>query len=671
MGDPEDKGKPAKAKGKAKPPKLPDDAPQDVKDFVDCKGDSVTLDPTKKGFLPEIPVIGAPNVKIEKGAKAGTAKISLSKAGGLLDTSFTVGVKDGHLDADTTGVKPEFVKDEIDKWVKKYNDWLDAKKRKLQDVTVKDGKATITKVPVAAGQTSVPTDGPGWGKKVLVGTAVTVALVGGGYVAYNAISDDGGSADTGDAAAVVEPAANAFDCPDPASCVATYDALIQGVGVTINHTDPPPVDVITGEPGNSGAIVTGVTTWDDLIQIAAVCGGQTVTGQGQADADGVFTVPLPVYQFAPCEITEFKLKTGATFSDGLPVDALDITSFDVTENEVQVDQAVIQQYLDEISAHEDEVADAKAVADLFDPGNLCFVDTLLTDAPVRQAFAALCPTGQSFYGLQAVNSPDEGDPVLVGGVTFDGFDAPTLDDLFGSGGAFPCGDGDAGITVCPDPAATFPPGPLSIYQAVFPGGAPQDFTLTLPGQGEVTVEPDGADTVVSADGVDPSIRVILRDGAVTVVIAGPAPAGIRMGPNLALQPDPTVTLGGGAEQPPAEDDTVQAFATQLAQSLASDDHAFAEERLDPAVLQAFPTECTGHFANLPADPSYAITVVDVGQPAPYVYTPPSLGTSTTVNGVLVVTADITSDGTTDRAELHFGQADDGSYTWFTDCGRSP
>jgi hypothetical protein len=179
MGDPEDKGgagKPAekpKGKGKAKPPKLPDDAPQDVKDFVDCKADSITLDPTKKGFLPEIPVIGAPNVKIEKGAKAGTAKVSLTKAGGLLDTSFTVGVKDGHLDADTTGVKPEFVKDEIDKWVKKYNDWLDAKKRKLQDVTVKDGKATITKVPVAAGQTSVPTDGPGWGKRALVGCSAS------------------------------------------------------------------------------------------------------------------------------------------------------------------------------------------------------------------------------------------------------------------------------------------------------------------------------------------------------------------------------------------------------------------------------------------------------------------------------------------------------------------
>jgi hypothetical protein len=60
MGDPEDKG------GKAKPkqPKLPKDAPKEVKDFLSCKTDELELDAAKKGWLPELPVVGAPNVTI-------------------------------------------------------------------------------------------------------------------------------------------------------------------------------------------------------------------------------------------------------------------------------------------------------------------------------------------------------------------------------------------------------------------------------------------------------------------------------------------------------------------------------------------------------------------------------------------------------------------------------
>jgi hypothetical protein len=715
MGEPEDKGggKPAekpKGKGRAKPPKLPDDAPQDVKDFVDCKSDSITLDPTKKGFLPEIPVIGAPNVKFEKGAKAGTAKVSLTKAGGLLDASFTVGVKDGHLDADTTGVKPEFVKDGIDNWVKKYNDWLDAKKRKLQDITVKDGKATITKAPVAAGQSAVPSDGPGWGKKVLVGTVATVALAGGGYVAYQAISDDDGSTPTEVAA---EPAAgggatvtcgdiasdgandvvdlsslaravsgdcafptgaDAFDCAPPLSCGPYVDALFQGIGVEINHTDEPPVDVITGQQGASGATVVGATTWPDVIQIAADCGGQTVTGQGQADDTGVFRVPIPVYQFGPCEIVQFKLREGTQFSDGLPVSALDVTTFDVTQDELFLSEDEIRTIADRLLAYNDAIAsDALLVAGAFDPGGLCYLNTVVSDAAVRQAFAdALCQPSSpgDHYGLQVVDQPSGGNPDLVGGTTFDGFDQASLDLLFGDNGVFRCGAGNLGYTVCPDPAADFPPGPISVYQGVLPDDFADDLTFEIPGAGDVTVTPGGADSTVSAPD-DLPYRVVVRDGAVTLAVPGVDTDTVTVG-GVEVTLDPTVALSGdsGEPTPPGEEETVQGFATQLAQSLAGDDHSFAQDRLDPAVLQAFPEACPAHFDALPADPSYAITVVDVSQPEPYDYVPPSLGTSITDDGVVVVTADVTSDGETDRAELHFGHAGSG-YTWFTDCGRGP
>ena len=62
----------------AKPPQLPPGAPQDVKDFVDCRSDKVTLDPGTKGLLPDIPVIGAPHVTVAAvPGKPGTAKVTL------------------------------------------------------------------------------------------------------------------------------------------------------------------------------------------------------------------------------------------------------------------------------------------------------------------------------------------------------------------------------------------------------------------------------------------------------------------------------------------------------------------------------------------------------------------------------------------------------------------
>jgi hypothetical protein len=319
------------------------------------------------------------------------------------------------------------------------------------------------------------------------------------------------------------------------------------------------------------------------------------------------------------------------------------------------------------------VQDATIVANVFDVGSLCALNTILSDDQVRQAFAdALCdPSFQAYDGLQVVDQSTGSQPIGVGGVTFDGYDQASLDLLFGDGGIFRCGPGHLGYTVCPDPAAVFPPGPISVYQGVLPNDFADDLTFEIPGAGDVTVTPDGADSTVSAPD-DLPYRVVVRDGAVTLAVPGVDADTVTVG-GVEITLDPTVALSGdsGEPTPPGEEETAQGFATQLAQSLASDDHSFAEERLDPAVLQAFPAdECPAHFDALPADPTYAITVIDVGQPGPYDYVPPSLGTSTTVNRVVVVTADVTSDGQTDRAELHFGHADSG-YTWFTDCGRSP
>ena len=79
----------------------------------------------------------------------GTVKVSLKKSP-VLDTSFTITVKDGHLDADTTGVTPQLVKDALDKWLQRYNAWLDANNRKLDGITLETHTERLSEDEFAA-----------------------------------------------------------------------------------------------------------------------------------------------------------------------------------------------------------------------------------------------------------------------------------------------------------------------------------------------------------------------------------------------------------------------------------------------------------------------------------------------------------------------------------------
>ncbi len=145
MGDDKDgKG----GKKKPKPPELPKDAPADVKDFIDCKGNAIELKPGKVTWLglPGGEFLPDPEVSFKAGAQAGTVDITVT-----IGTSMTIpaSVKDGKLDLDTSNVPVGA--DGVQSWVKKLNDWFEANGKKLGPVTLKDGKVSIAKEAIAAG----------------------------------------------------------------------------------------------------------------------------------------------------------------------------------------------------------------------------------------------------------------------------------------------------------------------------------------------------------------------------------------------------------------------------------------------------------------------------------------------------------------------------------------
>jgi hypothetical protein len=128
---------------------------------------------------------------------------------------------------------------------------------------------------------------------------------------------------------------NAFDDFD-------VDAGVVGAGVAITHDGSAP-DAITGDIGLSQAEVVVATTWADLLEVAVDCAGRTSTAQAQADADHVVRLDLPLYQMVPCEFTSFRLRDGDHWSDGQPVEYLDLgTGFDVGPVEMPVPQADLE-----------------------------------------------------------------------------------------------------------------------------------------------------------------------------------------------------------------------------------------------------------------------------------------------------------------------------------------
>jgi hypothetical protein len=85
------KGRGAKPPGKPKKPKLPENAPADIKDFVDCKGNALELRSGPVNWMP-LPKFAqeadaAPTATFEQGTAPGTINATLGW--GIISVTIT------------------------------------------------------------------------------------------------------------------------------------------------------------------------------------------------------------------------------------------------------------------------------------------------------------------------------------------------------------------------------------------------------------------------------------------------------------------------------------------------------------------------------------------------------------------------------------------------------
>jgi hypothetical protein len=224
----------------------------------------------------------------------------------------------------------------------------------------------------------------------------------------------------------------------------------------------------------------------------------------------------------------------------------------------------------------------------------------------------------------------------------------------------------------------------------------------------VTVDPAGHEQFIGMPGTE---DLIVEIEGTTITITGPAPwvivtgnlnpdgsfkvtgSGIVAGyPNINVEFDGTITtkdglvgdymMGVGGGLPTnrsityhlqgqrvkvlATNEIMQAFLTQLATALRTNDTAFLFDNLHPAAINLYGAQiCQTHFQQRSPDPSYNIEFASMTGPASWVYAPAGQAQVPVVD-VYTVTAKVTAQGQTTTAELHIGQAGDQLY-WFTQC----
>lgn len=182
---------------KGKPPELPKGTPADIRDFVDCKANTLELKPGKQAWMPKPQGIGEfmpdPEATFEAGAQPGTINIKLT-----LGATMTVpaSVKGGKLELDTSGIPIPGLGAKTKEWVDKLNESFEANGKKLGTPELKDGKISLTKEALAA----APAKGAmktGVFPRIPVGAKVAGALLlGASLVPTVALLDAGDSTKT-------------------------------------------------------------------------------------------------------------------------------------------------------------------------------------------------------------------------------------------------------------------------------------------------------------------------------------------------------------------------------------------------------------------------------------------------------------------------------------------
>lgn len=138
--------------GEPTKPNIPDDAPQDVKDFFDCKGDKLVW---KKGKVTWLGLPVDPDVSFEHGKAKDSIDITITFGKPPLGVSFTLNASvnsDGELTVDSTSL-PDLSsisdklpgKNDFDNSIKNINAWFKKNGKKLKGATLKKGEITLEK----------------------------------------------------------------------------------------------------------------------------------------------------------------------------------------------------------------------------------------------------------------------------------------------------------------------------------------------------------------------------------------------------------------------------------------------------------------------------------------------------------------------------------------------
>ncbi|MDP1795293.1 MAG: hypothetical protein Q8K63_14240, partial [Acidimicrobiales bacterium] len=185
---------------KAKPPKLPDSAPQDLKDFVACARLDLQLDPARTDWLPRppgVPDAVAPSVTVTPSSTPGaTNAVDVAVGWGFVSIHLPVSVVEGTLRIDTADL-PDLggLKSNIDNWTTSINNWMRANGKELSGLDLRNGKVHLTKratttQPPATGAATTPGQSSAPLRRArAAGTAAVLALAT-GAVAYVVWPDD-------------------------------------------------------------------------------------------------------------------------------------------------------------------------------------------------------------------------------------------------------------------------------------------------------------------------------------------------------------------------------------------------------------------------------------------------------------------------------------------------
>ena len=137
---------------------LPDDVPEEIRDFLSCRSATLTLTDGELGWLeslasgdrPALALGGLrPRLSIQPGDAAGSVTLKIS-LGWLFSISIRVAVTNGQLAVDTSGLPgSRAVHDKVAAGVADVNDWFRKNGKQLGVPTIASGSLTLTKVDLA------------------------------------------------------------------------------------------------------------------------------------------------------------------------------------------------------------------------------------------------------------------------------------------------------------------------------------------------------------------------------------------------------------------------------------------------------------------------------------------------------------------------------------------